>query len=91
MKGKALGKHNLHGKTAASVLLKLFIIYIYYHATTLVLYVLVFASLGISCFPENALSLFDDDVDEEASVTLERVRRGADKGFCKTVYNGFFL
>jgi len=25
MKGKALRKHNLHGKTAASVLLKLFI------------------------------------------------------------------
>jgi len=25
MKGKALGKHSLHGKTAASVLLKLFI------------------------------------------------------------------
>jgi len=26
MKGKALGKHNLHEKTAASVLLKLFIL-----------------------------------------------------------------
>jgi len=26
MKGKALGKHNLHEKTAASVLLKLFMV-----------------------------------------------------------------